>query len=173
MSINSVSSGAPVLTFEYEVANGLLVAEARLNSESTLNALSLEMIDLLIPPVAEWAANDRVAAVLISGGGERAFCAGGDIQALYRAMQINHHAGERVDEYPYEFFEREYRLDYRLHSYPKPLIALGHGVIMGGGLGLFRAADVRVVAHVVPPHASDPTSISFGESPPGSDRRDA
>ena len=111
--------------FEHSTAGGRIVAEACLDSQSTLNALSLEMIDLLSPVLKRWAADDAVAAVLLSGAGERAFSAGGDIQALYRAMQINHEAGERVDEYPYEFFEREYRLDYLLHTYPKPLVALG------------------------------------------------
>ena len=135
--------------FEHSSPGGRLVAEARLDSQATLNALSLEMIDLLTPALARWANDDAVAAVVLTGAGERAFSAGGDIQALYRAMQANHEAGDRVDEYPYEFFEREYRLDYRLHTYPKPLIALGHGVIMGGGLGIFRAADFRVVTENV------------------------
>lgn len=135
--------------FEHQGPGGRLVAEARLDSQATLNALSLEMIDLLTPELERWADNELVAAVVLTGAGERAFSAGGDIQALYRAMQINHEAGERVDEYPYEFFEREYRLDYRLHTYPKPLISLGHGVIMGGGLGIFRAADFRVVTENV------------------------
>ena len=93
-------------------------------------------------------ADESVAAVVLTGSG-RAFSAGGDIQALYRAMAANHQAGERVDDYPYDFFEREYRLDYALHTYPKPLVALGHGVIMGGGLGIFAAADFRVVAENV------------------------
>ena len=135
--------------FEHPSPGGRQVAEARLDSQATLNALSLEMIDLLAPALERWAADDSVAAVVLTGAGERAFSAGGDIQALYRAMQINHEAGERVDEYPYEFFEREYRLDYRLHTYPKPLVSLGHGVIMGGGLGIFRAADFRVVTENV------------------------
>lgn len=135
--------------FEHPSAGGRVVAEARLDSQATLNALSLEMIDLLAPALRRWRADESVAAVVLTGAGERAFSAGGDIQALYRAMQSNHEAGERVDEYPYEFFEREYRLDYLLHTYPKPLVALGHGVIMGGGLGIFRAADLRVVTENV------------------------
>ena len=135
--------------FEHPSPGGRVVAEARLDSQSTLNALSLEMIDLLSPALKRWATDDSVASVLLTGAGERAFSAGGDIQALYRAMQANHEAGERVDEYPYEFFEREYRLDYLLHTYPKPLVALGHGVIMGGGLGIFRAADIRLVTENV------------------------
>ena len=135
--------------FEHPSPGGRVVAEARLDSQSTLNALSLEMIDLLSPALKRWATDDSVAAVLLTGAGERAFSAGGDIQALYRAMQVNHEAGERVDDYPYEFFEREYRLDYLLHTFPKPLVALGHGVIMGGGLGIFRAAGIRLVTENV------------------------
>lgn len=147
--MNTENSGPTVITVEHQLAGGLVLAEARLNSESTLNALSLEMIDQLSPAVAGWANDESVVAIVLTGAGERAFSAGGDIQALYRAMQANHAAGDRVDEYPYDFFEREYRLDFALHTCPKPLIALGHGVIMGGGLGIFSAADFRVVTENV------------------------
>lgn len=146
-SLNSESS-AVVLT-EHPLTGGFLLAEARLNSEATLNALSLDMIDILDPALRRWKQNERVVAVLLTSSGNRAFSAGGDIQALYRAMMRNHQAGERVDEYPYEFFEREYRLDYLLHRYTKPVIALGHGVIMGGGLGIFSAARFRIVSERV------------------------
>lgn len=135
--------------FAHASPGGRVVAEARLDSQATLNALSLEMIDLLAPALERWAENESVVAILLTGAGERAFCAGGDVQALYRAMRTNHEAGERVDEYPYEFFEREYRLDYRLHTYPKPVVSFGHGVIMGGGLGIFRAADIRLITENV------------------------
>ena len=136
---------ATVQLIAHPTRSGHTVAEARLNSPTTLNALSLEMIDLLAGALRQWADDDQVVAVLLSGSGDRAFSAGGDIQALYRAIVINHERGERVEEYPYEFFEREYRLDYQLHTYAKPVIALGHGVMMGGGLGVFMAADFRVV----------------------------
>jgi enoyl-CoA hydratase/carnithine racemase len=43
------------------------------------------------------------------------------------------------------FFENEYRLDYRIHTYPKPVLCWGHGIIMGGGVGLFAGASHRVV----------------------------
>jgi len=141
--------GAPVLLRTHPTASGHVLAEARLNNEATLNALSLEMIDILHPALAGWRDDERVVAVVLTGAGNRAFSAGGDIQALYRAMVTNHEMGERVDEYPYEFFEREYRLDYLLHTYPKPLLALGHGVVMGGGLGIFSAARFRVVPEKV------------------------
>jgi enoyl-CoA hydratase/carnithine racemase len=141
--INDAS--APMLLFEHATASGKTLAEARFNSEATLNSLSLEMIDILRPALDRWEQNPDVAAVLITGAGDRAFSAGGDIQALYRAMVRNHESGEIVDDYPYRFFEDEYRLDYRLHTYPKLIVCVGHGIIMGGGLGVFSGARYRVV----------------------------
>ncbi len=143
MLLNKPNS--PVLLFEHTTVNDLIVAEARLNAEATLNSLSLEMIGILSDALARWAVRDELVALVITSAGERAFCAGGDIQALYYAMLNNHQTGKAVDEYPYRFFEHEYRLNYRLHTYPKPVVAIGHGVVMGGGLGIFSAADYRVV----------------------------
>jgi enoyl-CoA hydratase/carnithine racemase len=137
-------AAAVVQLFEHPTASGHVLAEARLNAEATLNSLSLEMIDILRPALTRWANDDRVVALLFTGAGERAFCAGGDIQALYRAIVRNHAAKTVVDSYPYDFFEREYRLDYQIHTYPKPVIALGHGVVMGGGLGIFSGARWRI-----------------------------
>ena len=45
-----------------------------------------------------------------------------------------------------DFFEREYRLDYRIHTYSKPLLCWGHGIVMGGGIGLMSGASHRVVS---------------------------
>ena len=77
-----------------------------------------------------------MVAVLLTGAGEKAFCAGGDIQALYRVIVSNHQANEVINRYPFDFFAQEYALDYQLHRYSKPVICLGHGVVMGGGMGL-------------------------------------
>ena len=153
------ASTAEVLLIEHPTSSGHKVAEARLNSQATLNALSLDMIDLLRPALARWREDTSVVAVVFTSEGDRAFSAGGDIQALYHAMVRNHEIGERVDDYPvdnypvddypYEFFEREYRLDYLLHTFEKPVVALGHGVIMGGGLGIFSASRYRLVTERV------------------------
>ena len=121
------------------------IGHARLNVPATLNSLSLEMIDLLQPALDHWAQRDDIAAVFLSGTGDRAFCAGGDIQALRDGIVRNHAAGEVVDRYPFDFFQREYELDYALHRYAKPVVTLGHGVVMGGGLGLFSGSRYRVV----------------------------
>ncbi|HAR09137.1 MAG TPA: enoyl-CoA hydratase, partial [Cobetia sp.] len=39
----------------------------------------------------------------------------------------------------------EYRLDYRLHTYPKPLLVWADGIVMGGGLGLTAGGRHRLV----------------------------
>ena len=74
---------ACVALFAHPTSSGHIVAEARLNNPATLNALSLEMIDILFPALAHWAADEQVVAVVLTGAGERAFSAGGDIQARY------------------------------------------------------------------------------------------
>ena len=144
-SMGKLMTSTCIVVNEYVLPNGRRLAHAELNVPATLNSLSLEMIDLLQPAIDGWADRPDVVAVLITGAGEKAFCAGGDIQALYHAMRRNHDAGSIVDRYPFDFFEREYRLDYALHTYPKPVIVIGHGVVMGGGLGILSAASHRVL----------------------------
>ena len=134
-----------VLLEEQRTESGHTLAYATLNFEKTLNSLSLPMIELLAPQLARWNARSEVVAVVLRGAGDRAFCAGGDIQALYRGMTRNHAAGHIVDDYPERFFEAEYRLDYAIHRTTKPVLCFGHGVVMGGGLGLFSAAQYRIV----------------------------
>ncbi len=134
-----------VVLEERETRSGHTLAIATLNFEKTLNSLSLPMIEILAPQLARWNQRDDVIAVLLRGAGERAFCAGGDIQALYHGMTRNHAAHEQVDDYPARFFEAEYRLDYAIHESNKPVVCFGHGVVMGGGLGLFSASQYRLV----------------------------
>jgi len=127
-------------------APGKKVAQITLNSLATLNSLTLAMIDAIAPLLETWRFDDDIVCVVLRGAGERAFCAGGDVQALQQAIVRNNTAGEIVDSYPEDFFEREYRLDYAIHTYAKPIVTLGHGIVMGGGLGLFGGSSVRVVS---------------------------
>jgi enoyl-CoA hydratase/carnithine racemase len=138
-------ASAVVVLEERQTRSGHTLAVATLNFEKTLNSLSLPMIDLLAPQLARWNDRSDVVAIALRGAGERAFCAGGDIQALYHGMTRNHAAGKQVDDYPSRFFENEYRLDYAIHRSSKPVICFGHGVVMGGGLGLFSASRYRIV----------------------------
>lgn len=138
-------ASAVVVLEERTTQSGHTLAVATLNFEKTLNSLSLPMIAILAPQLARWNGRGDVVAILLRGAGERAFCAGGDIQALYHGMTRNHSAGKQVDDYPSRFFESEYRLDYAIHRSTKPVICFGHGVVMGGGLGLFSASQYRLV----------------------------
>ncbi|MDX1704840.1 enoyl-CoA hydratase/isomerase family protein [Pseudidiomarina sp.] len=131
-----------VLFDEISAAGGKRIGVATLNSEKSLNALSLDMIGLLQPQLDLWAADDDIACVWLQGAGEKAFCAGGDIVAMYKAMVDK--PGKLVDEVA-DFFTREYRLDYTIHRFPKPLVLWGHGIVMGGGMGLMNGASHRIV----------------------------
>ncbi len=124
-------------------ASGHLFGRATLNAPASLNALTLEMIDLLGPQLDAWAADPNVAGVMLDGAGEKGFCAGGDVVAQCHA--IRRVGPGNVPPEAEAFFEREYRLDCRIHTYPKPLLCWGHGIVMGGGVGLLAAASHRVV----------------------------
>lgn len=131
-----------VLFNEIETACGRRFVHATLNSPGTLNALSLDMIELLEPKFEQWAKDPKVIGVVLDAVGDKAFCAGGDLQMLYASMRET--PSGQVPLRAAEFFEREYRLDYRIHTYPKPILCWGHGIVMGGGIGLFAGASHRV-----------------------------
>ncbi len=135
-------SDQPVVFSECATASGHVVGLARLNAERSLNALNAAMIDALSERLAAWADDPRMVAVVLRGSGERAFCAGGDVLAVYRAIRA---AGGAPSAEAEAFFEAEYRLDHALHTYPKPLLVWGSGVVMGGGLGLLTGGSHRVV----------------------------
>lgn len=109
-----------------------------LNRPKVLNALSHGMVRAMAAQLDAWAEDDGIRAVLVRGAGEKAFCAGGDIKSLYQSWQQDgalHH----------DFFVDEYRLDYQIHRFAKPYIALMDGIVMGGGMGVAQGASLRVV----------------------------
>jgi enoyl-CoA hydratase/carnithine racemase len=141
----------PVLFEERRSADGARIGIARLNAEKTLNALSLEMIDLLFERLVAWAADSDVALVVLEGAGEKAFSAGADLHKVHETMLAHHAAAKREDirgnAYAAAFFGHEYRLDYLIHTYTKPVLCWGHGIVMGGGVGLMSGASHRVVTN--------------------------
>lgn len=111
-----------------------------LDSPATINALSEDMIDRMQEALDRWAEDERVCLVLLQGSGERGFCAGGNIRDLYNAL-----TGAGDPAAPVRTFSKEYRLDYTLHRFPKPVVGWAHGAVMGGGLGLLSACRYRLV----------------------------
>jgi len=97
------------------------------------------MINLLYQTLKEWKDNDNVAAICIEGAGDKAFCSGGDVRALYE-----HRVGQ-VEEYAFRFFATEYRMNMLLHKYPKPVLAYMNGYVMGGGVGISIGCSHRIV----------------------------
>jgi enoyl-CoA hydratase len=109
-----------------------------LNRPQALNAITLDMAVTMTAFMREWADDPAVGAVLIDGAGGRAFAAGGDIRALYDAAKSG-------GDLPEKFWATEYRLNVLIARYPKPVIAVMDGLVMGGGVGLSAHAAHRVV----------------------------
>ena len=110
-----------------------------LNRPKALNALNLGMVRAIAAALDEWERDDRVARVVITGAGGRAFCAGGDIRLLYEQGKARDHDAQLA------FWREEYQLNRRIKRYPKPYVSLVDGIVMGGGVGL-SAHGARVVA---------------------------
>ena len=114
-----------------------------LNRPDALNALTWDMVKRLRSQLIEWERSPAVKAVLVTGAGEKAFCAGGDIRWLYDNAQKDP-AGAC------EFFREEYRLNAAIHHFSKPYVAIIDGIVMGGGVGIsvhgaFRVAGDRTL----------------------------
>ena len=119
-----MNAANPHVSAEKRGVLGLLT----LRRPAALNALDLGMVEALAAALDTWAVDEDVTVVAIRGEGSRAFCAGGDIRAWVAQGR----------EAALAFLRAEYRLNHRIATYPKPFVALMHGVTMGGGAGLAR-----------------------------------
>ncbi len=109
-----------------------------LNRPQALNAITLDMVATMTASLRQWVDDPDVGAVMIDGAGGRALAAGGDIRAIYDAAK----AGGTL---PAQFWAGEYRLNVLIARYPKPVIAIMNGLVMGGGVGLSAHASHRIV----------------------------
>lgn len=118
-----------------------------LNRPAALNALTHAMIRRMSAQLADWADDEGVDTVLLTGSGTRGLCAGGDIVSIYRG-------GAGVDSdsdsdgsvaAAARFFADEYHLNAAIHRYPKPYVAVMDGVVLGGGVGVSAHASTRIV----------------------------
>ena len=116
-----------------ECADGSVIGVLELDNPAALNALSYVMIEQLYNQLLEWQIDDNIVAVCLHAQGEKAFCAGGDIQAIYRALENKEQDFNSALSAMKTFFDLEYRCDHLIHTYSKPIIAWGHGYLMGGG----------------------------------------
>lgn len=108
-----------------------------LDRPAALNALSHGMVVALAETLDLWRDDPAVRLVVVRANG-RAFCAGGDIRAVYEAGQGS--AAQKA------FFQAEYRLNAAIKAFPKPYVALIDGFVMGGGAGISMHGSHRVFA---------------------------
>jgi len=123
---------------ELDIAIDGHLGRITLDRPAAINALSAGMIAGITEALTRWAGDDGIGAVLFEGAGEKGFCAGGDVRAA-RALVLAGRLGE-ADAY----FAAEYRMNALIAGYAKPLVAITHGVVMGGGLGIAGHCGFRV-----------------------------
>ena len=114
------------------------VGTVMLNRPQALNALTLTMVRQLHPHLQVWARDDAISHVIVRAAGDRAFCAGGDIRALYLWGKAN-------NPIVTQFYLEEYRLNTAIKNYPKPYVVIMDGITMGGGVGLSVHGSHRIV----------------------------
>lgn len=110
-----------------------------LTRPKALNALSYQMCLDIEAALDAWRDDDTVEIVIIDAEGDRAFCAGGDIGAMYE------HGLTGDYEFGRTFWRDEYRMNAKIAEYPKTIVAFMQGFVMGGGVGVGGHASHRVV----------------------------
>lgn len=116
-----------------------LLGVITLNRPRAINALTHTMVGLITDALERWRDDETVATVAIIGSGERGLCAGGDVVSLYEAATSGQHADAA------SFWADEYRMNAQIANYPKPIVALQDGLVLGGGIGVSAHASHRVV----------------------------
>ena len=132
------------------------VATLTLHRPEAMNAITQRMKDELDAALDAVAADDAARVLVITGAGDKAFCAGADLKER---------AG--TEPTPAEFFFRQqatHRLFTRIEQFAKPVIAALNGVALGGGAEIALCADLRVAAE----HARfGLTEVALGVIPAG------
>jgi enoyl-CoA hydratase len=109
----------------------------RLNRPRALHALNEAMCRTMLEAIEDWREDVAVEIVLIDHAEGRGFCAGGDVR---RAAESGKGNGVEARA----FFATEYRLNHRLFTYAKPVVAFMDGVVMGGGVGISQPGRFRI-----------------------------
>ncbi|WP_406206334.1 enoyl-CoA hydratase/isomerase family protein [Kitasatospora sp. NBC_01560] len=126
------------MSAEVRIHRDGVVGRIVLDRPRALNSLTHGMITAVHAALTEWADDDTVHAVVLTGSGKRGLCAGADIRAIHDDAKAGG-AGARA------FFRDEYRLNALIARYPKPYLAVMDGITMGGGVGLSAHCAVRIV----------------------------
>ena len=115
------------------------IGHITLNRPDVLNSLTYSMILSIEKALIEWETDENISLIIIDANGDRAFCAGGDIQILYE------NGFKKNFAYGKKFWADEYRLNERIANYKKPFVAFMQGFTMGGGVGVSCHGSHRIV----------------------------
>jgi methylglutaconyl-CoA hydratase len=126
-----VTSDFPILTEQRGT-----VAIWTIDRADRMNALSRSVLLALGKLSREASVNPAIRAVVVTGAGERAFCAGADLKE--RRDMTDDEVRAQLDLYRSELGP--------LDRLPKPVVAAINGVAVGGGLEIALACDLRVAA---------------------------
>ncbi len=111
-----------------------------LNRPEKLNALNYALIDRLLAILDMIETDDAVRAVILTGAGERAFSAGGDINEFSLSVAAGTDVALR------DFVMRGQRLTARLEAFRKPIIAAVNGIAFGGGCEITEAVPLAIAS---------------------------
>ncbi len=131
--MHSVDENEDVLV---TVGNG--IGRITLNRPKAINSLTHHMVGEISQALQSWENDDAISAVVVTGAGDRGLCAGGDVVAIYHDAKTG---GSKTRQ----FWHDEYQLNSYIGRYPKPYVAVMHGITMGGGVGISAHGSVRVV----------------------------
>ena len=127
----------------YDVADG--IATITLHRPAKMNAFTRTMMDELIAAFDLSDADDAVRAVIVTGHGDRAFCAGADLTPD-SGGQIFSSPGSEADLSSDEVRDGGGRLTLRIFDSQKPVIAACNGAAVGVGATMQLAMDIRLAA---------------------------
>lgn len=123
---------------QYETRDA--IAFLTLNRPQKLNALNYAANDRLLELLNTIECDPAIRAVIITGAGERAFSAGGDIHEFAKSIEAG------VDFAVKDFCKRGQMMTARLESFPKPIIAAVNGIAFGGGCEITEAVHLAVAS---------------------------
>jgi 2-(1,2-epoxy-1,2-dihydrophenyl)acetyl-CoA isomerase len=110
------------------------------NRPERMNTMGGSLIDETIAALTSLQRDASVRAVIITGAGQRAFCAGADVQGLSTSAQ------EAVAMERRRYVQRVQQLTLAIRNLEKPVIAAVNGVAAGGGCDIALACDIRLAS---------------------------
>jgi enoyl-CoA hydratase len=122
----------------YDISGG--IATVTLNRPQKRNAINYAMADSLMAVLDALESNAAVGAVILTGAGEKAFSAGGDIHEFSQSVRGGPAIAIR------EFVRRGQAMTARIEAFAKPVIVAVNGLAYGGGCEIVEAAHLAVAA---------------------------